>query len=189
MTASHHSAEDAHWAVLGSALPESIAGIRVLDVSGDSAPDRSSMMLEELAPRELIRRAPGELEADLEGEFDLVFCRNSLQCDPHPMNLLTRLWHLARSGSVLLLESKAITTPEQSRYARFVTAAEAGGSSSYLLPGRLALRWMVEVSGYDVDCWLDRHAVEVDGPISVYLRATRADRTPALDLATPAPSK
>ena len=50
---------------------------------------------------------------------------------------------------------------------------------------------MVEVSGYDIDRWLPEKAetTGVGSQASAYLRATRTERIPALDLATPARSQ
>jgi hypothetical protein len=190
MTApSQNNSESPHWAVLGPEVPTNLANLRVLDVDSGEAPDQASAALGERGAEETVRRGPLGLERDLGGGFDLVLCRDSLQCDPHPMNLLTHIWHLTKAGGILLVESRILTAPEQSRYGRFVAAD--GESSSHWVPGRLAFRWMVEVSGYDVDRWLLQQAETTDeeGWASAYLHATRTERNPALDLATPARSQ
>lgn len=190
MTApTNQSGDGAHWAVLGPEVADDLADVRVLDVGPAEAPDQSSAALGDRGAKEIVRRGPLDLDDNVEGTFDLVYCRDSLQSDPHPMNLLTRLWHLTEAEGILLVESRVMSAPEQSRYGRFVRAD--GGASSHWVPGRLAFRWMVEASGYDVDRWLHDGAQPPGGgdQANAYLRATRTERNPALDLATPARSK
>ena len=53
------------------------------------------------------------------------------------------------------------------------------------MPGRLALRWSVETSGFDVERWLESGG-EAEPTVDAYLVAKRTERYPALVLATPA---
>jgi SAM-dependent methyltransferase len=110
------------------------------------------------------------LELPSEGEFDFVLCRNVIRTTANPMALLNELWQLTSPGAILLLEAEVLIEPTHSRLARFVPAAG-------WVPGRLTLRWMLEVSGFDVERWLD----EEGDPTSslAALRAVRADREPA----------
>jgi len=185
--------DDLHWSVLGPEVPEDLAGRLVLDVSDPGlAIDGSSEALLARGAREVVRwQPPGDIERDPSEGFDFVYCRDTLQRDPHPMNFLSRLWHLTAEGATLLLESRVIPAPEQSRYARFVAGAAGGDSSPEWLPGRLALRWSVETSGFDVGRWLPSPAGEPKDAqaVSAYLRATRVARQPALDLAIPGSSQ
>ena len=181
--------DGSHWAILGPEVPEDLADRRVLDIGDPSLGiDDASEALLERGAREVVRwEPPADLERDSGEGFDLVYCRDTLQRDPRPMNFLSRLWHLTAEGAALLIESKVIPTSEQSRYARFVAGAAAGDSSPEWLPGRLALRWSVETSGFDVDRWLPSAATEPkdSDAISAYLQATRVARQPAIDLAIP----
>jgi hypothetical protein len=173
----------APWSVLGPEVPDDLAGKRVLEIQGGGESEATEA-LRGRGAAELVRwRFPEPLENPGE-PFDLAYCAGALQGDPHPMNLLTRIWHLTRTGGTLLLESQVLTATEISRYGLFVN--DPGGASRWV-PGRLALRWMVESSGFDVDRWIDEGARGADAPeaASASLRATRTDRAPALDLANP----
>ena len=112
--------------------------------------------------------SPGELPA--EGEFDLVLCRDAIRATPNPMAFLNELWQLTSPGATLLFEAEVLTEPAHSRLARFVPAAG-------WVPGRLTLRWMLEVSGFDVERWLDEGGDSANGRAA--LRAVRAEREPA----------
>lgn len=107
------------------------------------------------------------------GTVDFVLCHDALRSSPTPAALLAELWQLTSPGAVLLLETEVLPNPEHSPYARFVPRGEGGPG---WVPGRLALRWLVERSGFDVECWLG----EADdlGPRAA-LRASRAERQPA----------
>jgi SAM-dependent methyltransferase len=107
------------------------------------------------------------------GRFDFVLCHNALRASPYPMALLTDLWRLTSPGGVLLLEADTLAEPERSQCASFVSE----GSGRGWVPGRLALRWMVESCGFDVERWLDQ---PLDSAAErTCLRAVRAEREPA----------
>jgi len=112
--------------------------------------------------------SPQELPA--EGEFDFVLCRDVINATQAPMAFLNELWHLATPGATLLLEAEVLTDQEHARLARFVPAAG-------WIPGRLTLRWMLEVSGFDVEAWLQEDADPPDARVT--LRAVRSEREPA----------
>lgn len=127
----------------------------------------------DLDPARLLEVEDASSVAGRAGSFDFVLCRDALRASPYPMALLSELWRVAAPGGVLLLEAAVLPETERSVYARFTPLA--GGSAGWT-PGRLALRWMVESCGFDVDCWLgDANAT---GP-RAHLRATRAERRPA----------
>ncbi len=134
--------------VIDRELPDDLTDVRVLEVR------------------------PGDVLDTEEGDFDFVLCRNALRSSPYPMALLADLWRLTAPAGVLLLESDVVAGPEHSQYASFVPSTRSGGG---WVPGRLALRWMVEVSGFDVERWLD----EAGASGCACLRAVRSDRTPA----------
>jgi hypothetical protein len=106
-----------------------------------------------------------------EGGFDFVVCRDALRESPYPMALLAELWRLTAPGALLLLEAEIDPDPEHSAYAGF----RPGGG---WVPGRLALRWMVEVAGFDVERWLGDPTAPGEPP-RARLRAVRAKRHPA----------
>ncbi|HSK50522.1 MAG TPA: hypothetical protein VK889_08515 [Solirubrobacterales bacterium] len=181
MTSPANPAEQS-WSVLGPEAPDDLAGRRALAIGAD--PEAPAAALEERGAAVVRWKFPGEPLAAGD-PFDLVCCAGgAMQGDPHPVNLLTRIWHLTRAGSALLLESQVLTAPEASRYGLFVADPD-DGARSHWLPGRLALRWMVEVTGFDVDRWLDGEEDAGSDRATAYLRATRTDRAPALDLANP----
>lgn len=169
------------WEMLGSAVPADLAGKRVLDVAPPGEPDRVSTELEGRGGA-LVRP---ELDAEWEkAGYDLAVCREVIQRDPYPARLLMRLWGVMTEGGTLLLHSPVMTEPEKSQFARFV-AADAGAGATEWLPGRLALRWSVETSGFDVDGWLATEDRPHEGVAAAALVATRTTRLPSLMLATP----
>ena len=107
------------------------------------------------------------------GSFDFVLCRDALRSSPNPAALLSELWQLAAPGGVLLLEAEVLPGSEHSAYARFVPPDDRGPG---WVPGRLALRWLVERCGFDLECWLGKK--DDLGPRAA-LRATRSEREPA----------
>lgn len=148
------SESDGCWEAMVRDLPTELDGQRLLEVRDPSQ------------PRELLGKE--------EGNFDFVLCRDVLRSTRYPMALLGDLWRLTASGGVLLIESEAVAEPGHSQYTSFVPGANSG---SGWVPGRLALRWMVEASGFDVDRWFD----EQEAPLAtrICLRAIRAERDPA----------
>ncbi len=170
------------WKLLGSAVPDDLAGKRVLDVAPPGDADQVSSELDGRGA-ELLVRADPDAEWKKAG-YDLVVCRDVLQRDPHPARLLTRLWEVMTEGGTLFLHSPVMTEAEKSRFARFV-AASAGTGSTEWLPGRLALRWSVETSGFDVERWLATEDAPESGVARAALVAVRTTRLPSLMLATP----
>jgi hypothetical protein len=120
----------------------------------------SGRLLEVSSPREL----------PAEGEFEVVLCRGGIDATANPMAFLNQLWHLAAPGATLLLETEVLTDSRHSRLARFVPT---GG----WVPGRLTLRWMLEVSGFDVESWLGEGSELLESRAA--LRAVRSEREPA----------
>lgn len=155
-----------------AALPEELAGRRVLEIAAVGVLSVAPALAERDC--EVVHsEQPDELP---EGEmsFDLVLCRDVLRSIPYPLAFLARLWRLTAPGGVLLLEAETVPEAAHSHYAHFVPAAHTGAG---WVPGRLALRWMVESAGFDVERWL-----ELEGPANgarACLRARRAEREPA----------
>jgi hypothetical protein len=84
-------------------------------------------------------------------------------------------------GGTLLLGSMMLADPTLAEYARFVPISYYGDPTWWWVPGRLALRWMVETGGFDVE----REFGQAPGPpgefrtINGYVRAVRTERSPA----------
>jgi hypothetical protein len=183
-----HLDRDSHWATLGPEVPADLSRQRVLDIGAAGGLDDSATSLRARGAREVVGwESPEAPSHEANDPFDLIYCRDSIQRTAHPMNFLSRLWHLSAENAILLLQSRVLPDPESSMYARFVPVALTGDPHSDWLPGRLALRWSVETSGFDIERWLPADASAPGDPAepSVYLRAIRSDRQPAIDLATP----
>lgn len=174
------SAENQHpieRALSVAQLPETLEGWRVLAVGEVGA---SRTHLEGLGVTDFTSvEAPSE--ADLgDGGFDLALCGSEAGAGVHPLALYAWLRRSLRPDAVLVAGSRIIPDPKLSQYARFVPAATPEQASRWL-PGRLAFRWMVEVSAFDLVTWLD----DGDGATETeaYLQARAVEREPALDLA------
>lgn len=118
-----------------------------------------------------------------EAPFDLVHCSAELETHLHPLSLYAWLRSLVTPGGVLLAGSPILPETANSQYAEYVSGGPGNPTGARWLPGRLAFRWMVEVSGFDVERWLgEPPSSGGDGPPRAYLQATAAERAPALDL-------
>ena len=159
-------------------LPERIDGWRVLAVGGEGG---TADAFEARGAAEVVVCAePSEqLRADA-GSFDLVHCAE-LGSDLQPLSLYAWLWQVTAPGSLLLLEAAVMHDAASSQYARFVPAGGSPTGRPHWVPGRLALRWMVENSGFDVQGWLP-DVPSVPGRAGVRLQAVRVERSPARDL-------
>lgn len=168
--------------LLAAALPTELAGRRVLEL----APSPDKALAEELSAREpasLVQMGP-EDEWGAKGPYDSIVCRQVIQADPHPARLLLAIWEALVEGGALVLAAPVMTAVARSRYARFV-ASSAGAGGTEWLPGRLALRWSVETSGFDVERWLVSAEDAPGETAEAALLATRTVRWPSLILATP----
>jgi hypothetical protein len=186
-----HQDHGPHWDILGPEIPADLSGQRVLEIGPGGELGDPADPFRDRGALEVVRwespEGPGPAASD---PFDLLYCRDAIQRTAHPMNFLSRLWHLSGEGAILLLQSRVLPGPESSQYARFISAGTAGDSPSEWLPGRLALRWSVETSGFDIERWLPgANGAPDDLEPSTYLRAIRSHRQPAVDLATPAGSE
>jgi len=156
-------------------LPASLAGSRVLNLGSPNPEDRdrfecldAELVVEETSP---LGHSPGP-----PGSFDFIHCA-ALPVSGRQLLVLSRLWRLAAPSASLLLGSRVLDDVAVSRYLGVeVTSAAV----LEWVPGRLALRWMVESSGFDVLHWLAEEAV-VSAPSTpfAYLAARRSNRTPA----------
>ena len=89
-----------------------------------------------------------QLDPEEHGLFDLVHCNGVLYHEPNPLGMLLRLRSMLADGGEMLFGSMLHASAEQSEYIRFVPDAYAGDKTWWFVPGRLAMRWMLEVSGF-----------------------------------------
>lgn len=164
---------DARWSQLGDAVPADLRGKRVLDVGSNAGYDpfmfhlRGAEYVLACEPFDFIEQARfldsvyrtgidfrkigwQELDPQTHGTFDLIHCHGVLYHDLHPAALVQRLRALLSPGGTLYLGSIMLADPELSEYARFVPGSYYGDPTWWWVPGRLALRWMLEASGFAV---------------------------------------
>ena len=174
---------DGRWLELGEAVPADLTGKRVLDVGSNAGYDpfmfklrgaeyvlgaEPFMFIEQARFLERIYRTGVDfqpvgwqgLDPAVHGTFDLVHCHGVLYHDMHPMAMLQRLREMLAPGGTLYFGSMMLADPEMSEYARFVPGSYYGDATWWWVPGRLALRWMLEAVGFDVRRQLAVH----DGP-------------------------
>lgn len=164
---------DARWEGLGREVPEDLAGASVLDVGSNAGYDpfmfklRGAGRVLACEPFEFIEQARfldsiyqtgieleqvswQALDPAKHGRFDLVHCHGVLYHDLHPAALLQKLRPMVADGGRLLFGSMMLADPELSEYARFVPNAYYGDRTWWWVPGRLAMRWMLEAVGFEV---------------------------------------
>lgn len=90
------------------------------------------------------------LDGDEPGGFDLVHCDDLLHRVPDPMTLLRRLRRMTAPGGTLLLSAMTLVDPERSEYLRFLPGRHTDDDPRWFVPGRLALGWMVQAAGFEV---------------------------------------
>jgi tRNA (mo5U34)-methyltransferase len=194
---------DHRWVVLGDALPEDLSGKRVLDVGSNAGYDpfmfsrlgadyvlgcepfefiEQALFLESIYKTGVDFQRIGwqDLDPAVHGTFDLVHCHGVLYHEPNPMGLLARLSQLTAPGGTLLLGSMMLADPTLSEYARYVPLSYYGDPTWWWVPGRLALRWLIETAGFDVaEAFGESPGPPGEFPtINGYVRGIRADRPP-----------
>jgi tRNA (mo5U34)-methyltransferase len=164
---------DGRWASLGDHVPD-LTDKRVLDVGSNAGYD--PFMFHMLGAREVLACEPFEfiaqaqflesvyqtgvdfqrigwqrLDPEIHGLFDVVHCNGVLYHEPNPMGMLQRLRTMVADGGELLLGSMMLEDPTLAEYTRFVRHDYAGDPTWWWVPGRLALRRMVDAAGFDVE--------------------------------------
>ena len=195
--------DNQRWLGLGEELPADLGGMRVLDIGCNAGYDPFMFALrgpdyvlgcepfEFIEQARFLQRVYGtdidfrplgwqDLDPAEHGTFDLVHCHGVLYHDMHPLALLQRIRELLAPGGTLYLGSMMLADPELSEYARFVPGAYHGDPTWWWVPGRLAMRWMLESAGFDVRRQLPVH----DGPpgdfatINGYFECAAAEPSP-----------
>jgi SAM-dependent methyltransferase len=162
--------QERRWAELDAYLP-SLGGLRVL-VVGERADADAQAFSERGANAHAIDWRV--LDPETHGTFDLVHCRLLLHRCSDPMGLLQSLRGVTAPSGTLLMATMLLADPERSEYLRFVPAGHGSDPSWWFVPGRLAVRWMLQAAGYEVQ----EEFGEQPGPrdrlalVSAYLRAT-----------------
>jgi tRNA (mo5U34)-methyltransferase len=164
---------DQRWVGLAGHVPE-LAGKRVLDVGSNAGYDpfmfhlngaeyvlacepfefhEQALFLESIYRTGIDFRRIGwqQLDPGELGSFDLVHCHGVLYHEAHPMLMLQRLRAMLADGGQMLFGSMMLGSPELSEYARFVPGAYYGDPTWWWVPGRLAMRWMLEAAGFVVE--------------------------------------
>ena len=188
------------WAELAPEIAEDVAGRRILDVGSDAGYD--AFMFARLGAAAVVGIEAGPAHhqaailesiyrtgvdfrnldwrrldpADL-GQFDIVHCHAVLCRELHPMALLEALRPLLREGGTLLLGTLLLADPERSECIRVVPTGLGDDPTWRMVPGRLALRWMLHAAGFSVR----DEPVQTAGPagefrvVDGYVRCVAAD--------------
>jgi SAM-dependent methyltransferase len=100
-----------------------------------------------------------QLDPEVHGLFDFVHCHGVFYHEPDPIDMLLKLRSMLMPDGQMLFGSMLHASSEQSEFIRFVPDAYAGDKTWWFVPGRLAMRWMLEVTGFDV-----RELLLAEGP-------------------------
>jgi tRNA (mo5U34)-methyltransferase len=197
---------DHRWQGLRSHVPD-VSGRRVLDIGSNAGYDPFMFKLLGAAdvmacePFDFIQQMEflesvyrtgirpcrlrwQDLDPEQHGRFDLIHCHGVLYHEVHPMVLLQRLHEMLADDGVILFGSMMLADPELSEYARFVPGAYYKDPSWWWVPGRLAMRWMLESVGLKVeeDFGLSPGPPGEFATVNGYFRALRGE--PAAGLTT-----
>jgi SAM-dependent methyltransferase len=165
---------DERWIGLGEHVAPDLSGKRVLDVGSNAGYDafmfnlRGADYVLACEPFEFHRQALflnsiykttvdflqvqwQDLDPDLHGVFDVVHCNGVLYHELHPLLMVERLREMTSNDGEIFLGSMILEAAEVSEYMRFVPGEYFGDPTWWWVPGRLALRWMLEVTGLVVE--------------------------------------
>jgi hypothetical protein len=142
---------DSAWGIEGAQLPESLDGWRVLEIGaglGEQAYGARG------AAETVICPEPSESLQAEPGRFDLIHCSAAIETELHPLAVGAWLWRLGAPSCKLVYGGVALADPELTAMAKLERESGNPECRWRWLPGRMALRWMVENSGFDVDRWI-----------------------------------
>lgn len=167
------------WAPAAAELPESLEGWRVLEVGSGAAEGG----LDKRGAEDIVTVAwPSEDIAD-PGPYHLAYLAAGLDGELHPLSVGAWLWWHLHTGGTLVLEGTVLSDPELTAFADFIVDPDDSDQRWRWVPGRLALRWMVENSGFDAVVWLGERPGKEPRTTEVRLQAVKGERGPAVDLA------
>ena len=161
---------DQRWVGMADHVPD-IRGNRVLDVGSNAGYDpfmfnlrgagyvlacepfefqEQALFLESIYRTGIDFRQIGwqQLDPAEHGSFDLIHCHGVLYHEPHPMAMLLALRRMLAPGGTMLFGSMMLASAELSEHIRFVPNAYYGDPTWWFVPGRLAMRWMLEAAGF-----------------------------------------
>ena len=95
-----------------------------------------------------------DLDGEQDGRFDLVLCVGLIHRVLDPIALLRKLHEMTGPGGLLVLGAMMLSEPERSEFLRFVPGRHDGDPDTWFVPGRLALRWMLQAVGFGVEAEL-----------------------------------
>lgn len=196
---------DQRWLELGREIPSDLGGMRVLDVGSNAGYDpfmfslrgaeqvlacepfvfhHQALFLESIYRSGVNFEQIGweELDPQRHGKFDLVHCNGVLYHEAHPLLLLQYLREMVAKDGRVLIGTMMLADPEMSEHVRFVPGPYHGDPTWWWVPGRLAMRWMLESVGFTVECEFG----ESNGPagefpvVTGYFQASVADAHPGL---------
>lgn len=198
---------DQRWGWVENIIPD-LAGKRVLDIGSNAGYDPFMFHLRGAAevlacePFVFIEQARfleevyatgvdfrqitwQQLDPAEHGRFDFIHCHGVLYHEPHPLALPMKLRSLLADGGELLFGSILLARPEVSEYARFVPDSFNGDETWWWVPGRLAMRWMLESAGLaEVEDLGVHPGVEGEFPVVTgYFRARPGERLAHLEQA------
>jgi tRNA (mo5U34)-methyltransferase len=194
---------DTRWRGLSSHVPD-LEGKRVLDVGSNAGYDpfmfklRGAREVMACEPFDFIRQmeflegiyrtgitpcrlAWQQLDPETHGTFDLVHCHGVLYHDMHPVALLQRLRVMLDDAGTLLFGTMMLASAELAEHMRFVPDSYFGDPTWWWVPGRLAMRWMLESVGFIVE---EMFGIS-EGPrgefptINGYFRVRKGEPSPA----------
>lgn len=200
---------DQRWRWIETIVPD-LTGKRVLDIGSNAGYDpfmfhlRGAASVVACEPYEFIHQARfleeiyrtgvdfqqltwQQLDPAEHGPFDYVHCHGVAYHEPHPLALVQKLRALIADDGALLFGSIMLARPEVSEYARFVPDSFNGDPTWWWVPGRLAMRWMLESAGFaEVEDLGVHPGVPGEFPVLTgYFSARPGERLPHLEAASP----
>lgn len=108
-----------------------------------------------------------QLSREDHGVYDLVHCNGVLYHEPNPLGMLARLREMVADDGRLLLGTMVLERGDVTEYARFVPTEFANDPTWWWVPGRAAMRWMLERAGFRVEVLRDTFFRGPDGSFPV----------------------